>query len=276
MMGAGTDYGAHQATVSTFRIGRIPVTNEEYAKHIAHLGELRYALLGADPQTMALNLIALASSEGVAMSAVRSAADRAARVLMIGGLKILNDDKKKFLDSLRVVHIEDNKPPPGFDGPRQPVVNVSWYQAAVYAFLHGGMLPTEWQWEYAARVVNGTGALRDYATPSGLLKHEEAHYGSEPTADVDDHRYPALPNGLRHMTGNVWEWMRNPFGKYPLSDVVDPLGLIKGPFRSLRGGSWYCSNPRSLRASNRASYYPNGWDIDIGFRVAAPAQVSSD
>lgn len=277
MMGSGTDYGVHQTTISEFRLGRTPVTNEEYLRHVACLGDLRYALLGADPKTMALDLIALASSEGMAMSAVKSAADRAIDVLTLGGLKILDGDKKKFLDSLRVVHIEDHKPEPGFDGPRQPVINVSWYQAMVFAFLHGGTLPTEWQWEYAARVINGAEALRDYATPSGLLTREEAHFGNKlhgikSTADVDDQRYPDGPNGLRHMTGNVWEWMQNKFGEYPLSKVVDPIGPIKGAFMSLRGGSWYCSSPSSLRASNRVNYYPSGWDFDIGFRVAAPAK----
>jgi formylglycine-generating enzyme required for sulfatase activity len=272
MMGAGTDYGAHQATVSSFQMGRTPVTNEQYARYVAALGDRRFALIGEIPATRTLGVIALGASENEMRDAVRPVVEKAADILVTGGIGILADAAKKLLDSLNVINIRDHNSPAGFDGLRQPVINVNWFDAAAYAFLHGGMLPTEWQWEYAARVVQGREGLREYATPSGRLTHEEAHFDAQSTVDVDDPRYPTLGNGLRHMTGNVWEWIRNWHGDYPREGVVDPTGPLDGSYRGLRGGSWLINLPEVLRAAFRGYYRPGGSGGLIGFRVVAPSQ----
>jgi formylglycine-generating enzyme required for sulfatase activity len=217
-------------------------------------------------------VIALGSTEDEVRDAVRPVVQKAADILVTGGVSIFADAVKKLLDSLSVISIRDNNPAVSFDGPRQPVINVNWFDAAVYAFLHGGMLPTEWQWEYAARVVQGREGLREYATPSGRLTHEEAHFDAQSTVDVDDPRYPTLGNGLRHMTGNVWEWMQNWYGDYPQGEVVDPTGPLDGSFRGLRGGSWNDRNPDGLRAAYRHNYRPGDGSDDFGFRVVAASQ----
>lgn len=85
--------------------------------------------------------------------------------------------------------------------------------------------------------------------------------------DVDDPRYPTLENGLRHMTGNVWEWMRNLYGDYPRTEVTDPTGPLEGVYRSLRGGSWLVNNSDDLRATLRSLNPPGDNDGLIGFRV---------
>ena len=130
-------------------------------------------------------------------------------------------------------------------------------------------MPTEAQWEIAARVVMGIEGLRDYATPSGELTKEEAHYDAQATVDVDDPRYPTLENGLRHMTGNVWEWTRDWSADYSEESVVDPTGPKSGEYKILRGGSWDVNDPGKLRAANRSDFHPDGWGRYIGFRLVA-------
>lgn len=278
MMGAGTNYGAHQATVSKFQMGRTPVTNEEYGKYVDSLGPNRYALLGINPATTALDVIAVGPSEDEVKSSVM---DKAGEIIVAAGLEVIAGAARRSLDSMYVKMyvrpIRGHKHPTGFDSPRQPVIIVNWHDAFVYAFLHGGMLPTEWQWEYAARVVQGREGLREYATPSGHLTHEEAHYDAQSTVDVDDPRYPTLENGLRHMTGNVWEWMQNWYCKYASAEVIDPDGQLQGAaHRSLRGGSWRNYRPADLRAAARDSFHQGHKNDTIGFRVARPvAQAPS-
>ncbi len=272
-MGAGVHGAAHRATVSSFQMGRTPVTNEEYGRFVASLGPNRFALFANDPATGTLGVLALGPSEEEVRGAVM---ENAGAIIEAAGTGILGSIVKEkvqvFSDSLLTVHIEDHNPSARLDGPRKPVINVNWYEAFVYATLHGGTLPTEWQWEMAARVVHGTDKLRDYATPSGKLTHEEAHYGDESTqspVDVDDPRYPTLENGLRHMTGNVWEWMQNWYDDYPRGDVVDPLGPLRGTSRSVRGGAWSDNVSRALHAADRVSHHPDYRSGRVGFRVAA-------
>lgn len=130
------------------------------------------------------------------------------------------------------------------------------------------MLPTEWQWEYAARAIQGSRELRQHATPSGRLTHEEVHFDAQSTVDVDDPRYPTLGNGLRHMTGNVWEWMQNRYGDYPQGDVVDPTGPLEGEFRSLRGGSWVNDDAGGLHAAYRDGDFPQVRDDTMSVSVS--------
>jgi len=279
MMGYGMDDGVHQAAVSTFQMGQTPVTNDEYARHLDSLGDNRYALIVPHPSTGVERVVALGGSEGEVRSAIETIPltemfPSAGDILTSGRFRVLAGpfrNLEEFIGSLKVVHIEDNKSPKGFDAPRQPAVKVSWFESFVYAFLHGGMLPTEWQWEYAARVVQGSDRLRDYATPSGELTREEAHYNAESTVDVDDPRYPTLENGLRHMTGNVLEWMQNWIDDYPEGPVKDPTGPKEGGLKHLRGGSFLNGYACNLRAVGRDIGNPDGRYLHIGFRCVAPA-----
>ena len=286
MMGAESDFEderpVHEATVSAFRMGVNPVTNGEYGRFVASLEDRRFALIGGLPGQE--RVLALGSDDAM----VRSAVDeipvselmlpKAGDLSTIGGLMAFAQALKGievFKDSLEVVRIGDHIPRKGFDGPRQPVVDVRWFEALAYASLHGGRLPTEWEWEYAARVIPGSKVLREYATPSGRLTKAEAHYDAQTTVDVDDPKYPALENGLRHMTGNVWEWMQNRYGDYPEGPVKDPTGSTEGVYRSLRGGSWYGNDPQFLRAARRYFSRPVYRDSYFGFRVVAAPQDST-
>ncbi len=265
----------HQATISTFSIGSNTVTNDDYARHISALGANRFAVISKIPVNGNRRLLALGNDEGE----VRDAVDKirlsqffseAGNIAAIGAVGSFTDSSNVAMDSLTLIRVGDHLLRQGFDRPRQPVVGVSWNDAMVYALLHGCTLPTEWQWEYAARVVLGQEMLREHATLSGELNRDEAHYGWETTADVDDPRYPTLENGLRHMAGNVWEWIANYYGSYPAGSVMDPTGPLDGQCRGLRGGSWSTCDPRYLRAAYRNSYEPGYRFYDVGFRLVVP------
>lgn len=287
LMGSATgnedEMPVHQTTVSTFQMCADAVTNEKYGAFVDSLGGRRIALIGARPDTGIERVLALGSNE----KEIQAVVDKtpliqlfpgAGDILTLGGLKA-------FANSIRTVKIEDRPSPRGFDGPRQPVVCVNWYEAFVYAFLHGGTLPTEWQFEYAARVIqanNGNGhgpyraassrvidasELREYATLSGRLTKDLAHYDAKATADVGT--YPRLQNGLGDMCGNVWEWQGNWYGPYPKDAVKDPTGLKNGQSKSCRGGWWNYNNPQDLRAARRSNGALGGRHFCIGFRWVA-------
>jgi sulfatase modifying factor 1 len=273
-VGEGDELPVHEVTLSTFQMGKDDVTNEQYGPFVDSLGNRRIALIGANPATGVERVLALGSSEREVKSAVyqlpmSQLIPGAEDVLTSGGMRA-------FADSLTVMEILDHKPRSGFDRPRQPAQHVSWYESFIYAFLHGCMLPTEAQYEFAARVVQGSNELREYATRSGTFTEEEVHSESKTTADVDHPRYSLLENGLRQLVGNVWRWMQNWYGSYPKTPVTDPIGPISGTYKSTRGGSYNCFGPQVFRAAVRGNDNPRYGLYDVGFRLAAKPQGSEN
>ena len=270
--GDDSERPVHEATLSTFQMGIDDFTNDEYKRYDDWLGDRRFVLIGAHPATGVERVLALGSSE----DEVRSAVDKISVIQLFpdAGDILASGGMRAFADSLMSVKIEDHNPPRGFDRPLQPAVCKTWFEAFACAYLHGCMLPTEWQYEYAVRVVQGSNEQREYATRSGRLTKEEAHYGADATADVNDPRYRALENGLRQMAGNVMQWMQNWYGIYSKRAVTNPTGPVNGMYKSLHGASWNNDFPLGLRAASRGNYVLNYRRSSFGFRLVAAPQAS--
>jgi formylglycine-generating enzyme required for sulfatase activity len=148
-----------------------------------------------------------------------------------------------------------------------PIGGVGWQEAADFCRAVGGRLPTEAEWEYAARA--GTEASR-YGQ-----REQIAWYN--PTPDVepgpDNRSRPVarkLPNnfGLYDMIGNVWEWVADFYEAdyYARSPESDPKGPAGGAAWVIRGGSWRSGPSRSARASDRNAQKTTSGREDVGFR----------
>jgi formylglycine-generating enzyme required for sulfatase activity len=166
------------------------------------------------------------------------------------------------------------------DRPEHPVVHVSWNDAHAYAAWSSKSLPTEAQWEYAAR-----GGLEqklypwgDELTPGGKHRcniwqgvfpsYDTAEDGFAGSCPVDS--FPPNGSGLYSVTGNVWEWCADWFhASFHVGKVLsDPAGPASGQARVMKGGSFLChaSYCNRYRVAARTSNTPDSSASNIGFR----------
>ena len=187
-----------------------------------------------------------------------------------GGLEWINwgENKRKINKESGRFYVES-----GYED--HAVIYVSWYGAKAYCtWLSKKIgkevrLPTEAEWEYAARggkkskgyTYSGSNSFREvawYVYSSRLIVHKVG--GKSPNE-----------LGLYDMSGNVWEWCSDRYGGdyYSSSPSRNPKGPSSGASKVLRGGSSY-TDTSFCRVAARRSYFPSFSDCDIGFRVALP------
>jgi sulfatase modifying factor 1 len=164
-----------------------------------------------------------------------------------------------------------------------PVVHVTWNDAQAFAAWAGKRLPTEAEWEYAAR--GGLAGAR-FAWGDELLPQEEWQcniwQGDFPTRNTEEDGFLTtapvrsfLPNGfgLYQMAGNVWEWCADWFDYryYTASSVEDPKGPGSGVARVIRGGSYLCHHSycNRYRVAARSANTPDSATANMGFRCAS-------
>ncbi|HLK62244.1 MAG TPA: bifunctional serine/threonine-protein kinase/formylglycine-generating enzyme family protein [Bryobacteraceae bacterium] len=140
-----------------------------------------------------------------------------------------------------------------------PVVMITWDEAVEYCKWAGGRLPTEAEWEYAARA--GTTEPR-YGNLADIAWYKDNSAGPPPAGLKKPNAF-----GLFDMLGNVWEWTADWYSKdyYQAMEKQDPQGPPTGVARTMRGGSWY-DYARAARASGRSQLGPGYRYEVIGFR----------
>ena len=153
-----------------------------------------------------------------------------------------------------------------------PKVNVSWDDARAYCQWAGGDLPTEAQWEKAARGPLGLTYPWGNEWDEGKCRNEK-NKGSGNTSEVWGYAAGAGGYGTYQQSGNVWEWCRDWYdGRYyEQSPGKDPEGPANGSGRVFRGGSWSCGNPGYFRGACRFGIVPGVRYGLLGFRLVRTA-----
>ena len=167
-----------------------------------------------------------------------------------------------------------------------PVVHVSWSDADAYCRWAGLRLPTEAEWEYAARggLENARFAWGDELTPGGRWmcniwqgtfptenSMTDGFLGTAPVDAFDPNGF-----GLHNVAGNVWEWCADWFtASHPHTPAVAPPGPSRGDSRVIRGGSYLCHDSycNRYRVAARTRNTPDSSTGNMGFRCVADAEI---
>ena len=183
--------------------------------------------------------------------------------------EVTNAQYKQFMDATRHKAPEywDNEK---YNQPEQPVVDVDWHDAVAYCKWAGKRLPTEAEWEKAARGTDGRKYPWGNEWDSSKCTSGMGGDGYDYTAPVGSFPAGASPYGVMDMAGNVWEWCADWYNKnyYSQSPQQNPKVPDSGSRRVLRGGGWPDGFASILRCALRYFYVPSRARSPIGFRCS--------
>ncbi|MDR2702486.1 MAG: formylglycine-generating enzyme family protein [Spirochaetaceae bacterium] len=246
----GTAYGGdsderpvHTVTLAGFYMGKYPVTQEQY-----------HAVMGSNPSYFTGPYFPVE------------------RVSWYDAIVFCN--KLSVAEGLTPAYSISGSTNPSDWGAVPTSSNGTWNAAVIVSDSTGYRLPTEAQWEYAAK--GGDGSPGNYTYSGSNTIGDVAWYGgnsSNRTHAVGG----KLPNGLGiyDMTGNVWEWCWDWYGYYSNGAQTDPAGAVSGSERVARGGSGGTTGLEYLSSAHRANIYPNDRRNDYGFRLVCPSNSDS-
>jgi formylglycine-generating enzyme required for sulfatase activity/uncharacterized caspase-like protein len=199
-----------------------------------------------------------------------SAAEKPQRSIVVSGfwidrLEVTNIKYAQFREAGRhrsPLYARDLR----FNAPDQPIIGVTWEDAREYCRWAGKRLPTEAEWEKAAR---GTDGRR---FPWGSVASEDlVHVMKSKTSDVGQYAGGASPYGVLDMAGNVWEWVQDwwaPATYRKDTLLVNPTGPSMGGEKVLRGGSWFERDVTATRSTMRHHQAPDRANNNVGFRCS--------
>ena len=156
--------------------------------------------------------------------------------------------------------------PSEYKGETRPVERVTWYEARDFCLKTGKRLPTEAEWEKAARA----GTVTRFDWGEAMEDARAWHWDNSGRETHPAGERPPNPLGLYDMIGNVWEWTADWYEEtyYATRPSANPPGPWQGDRRVLRGGS-FMDRPEDLRVTRRNWDYPTSRFKNFGFRCAA-------
>lgn len=186
-----------------------------------------------------------------------------------GGYTIVDDWTGLYFESVEIIQapaIPKATIPEGLED--HPVTGVSWEDAHAFCIWRSARLPTEAEWEYAAR---GTDNFKYPWGDDQFLVRVNARDAQAGTVPVDTLPEAASPFGLLHMAGNVWEWTADWYAPYSSSALQNPTGPTSGDLKVARGGGFRLldfTGADEARTTHRLPLAQEITAVDVGFRCA--------
>jgi formylglycine-generating enzyme required for sulfatase activity len=181
--------------------------------------------------------------------------------LLMGKYEVTQAEFEKIMGRNPSYHLQDSL----------PVERVTWEEAETFCRETGGRLPTEAEWEYAARAGSASSFYWGRSNPGDYAWYR----------DNSDNRTQKVgmkkPNswGLYDMAGNVFEWAQDWYGEYSADELDHPKGPASGVAKVIRGASWY-SEGANLNLSARYNNRPGFRNFKVGFRCARDLENVSE